>query len=76
MNVLLFGCMQLMKKTPVAGGAPTALVSLIGHKQYQRCAKDLYYFLQRAFSNVCPLQSTVCVKQLAYCMLELLYILD
>lgn len=28
------------------GGAPTALVSLIGHKQYKRCARDIYYFLQ------------------------------
>ncbi|XP_078430564.1 phox domain-containing protein isoform X2 [Wolffia australiana] len=45
-------------------GAPTALVSLIGYKQYRRCAKDVYYFLQ----------STVCVKQLAYGMLELLII--
>lgn len=45
-------------------GAPTALVSLIGHKQYRRCAKDIYYFLQ----------STVCLKQLAYCMLELVLV--
>ncbi|CAA6657765.1 unnamed protein product [Spirodela intermedia] len=45
-------------------GAPTALVSLIGYKQYRRCAKDVYYFLQ----------STVCVKQLAYGMLELLIV--
>ncbi|KAK0582541.1 hypothetical protein LWI29_026802 [Acer saccharum] len=37
-------------------GAPTALVSLIGNKQYRRCAKDIYYFTQ----------STICVKQLAY----------
>lgn len=27
-------------------GAPATLVSLIGHKQYRRCARDLYYFLQ------------------------------
>lgn len=43
-------------------GAPTALVSLIGSKQYKRCARDIYYFTQ----------STVCVKQLAYAILELL----
>lgn len=30
----------------MAGGAPTALVSLIGHRQYRRCSKDVYYFLQ------------------------------
>ncbi|KAJ7967397.1 Phox-associated domain,Sorting nexin [Quillaja saponaria] len=45
-------------------GAPTALVSLIGHKQYRRCARDIYYFTQ----------STICVKQLAYAILELLLI--
>ncbi|KAM5549099.1 hypothetical protein ABKV19_000493 [Rosa sericea] len=42
-------------------GAPTALVSLVGHKQYRRCARDIYYFTQ----------STICVKQLAYAILEL-----
>eukprot|EP01018_Ginkgo_biloba_P016155 Gb_15275 [translate_table: standard] len=45
-------------------GAPAPLVSLIGGKQYHRCAKDIYFFLQ----------STVCVKQLAYSILELLLI--
>ncbi|KAJ0009867.1 hypothetical protein Pint_34490 [Pistacia integerrima] len=43
-------------------GAPTTLVSLIGPKQYKRCAKDIYYFTQ----------SSVCVKQLAYGILELI----
>ncbi|PQM35976.1 uncharacterized protein Pyn_38921 [Prunus yedoensis var. nudiflora] len=42
-------------------GTPTALVSLIGHKQYRHCARDIYYFTQ----------STICVKQLAYAILEL-----
>ncbi|KAJ9561217.1 hypothetical protein OSB04_006377 [Centaurea solstitialis] len=42
-------------------GAPTTLVSLIGNKQYKRCAKDVYYFLQ----------SAVCLKQLGYGLLEL-----
>lgn len=51
-------------KKIIFNGAPTALVSLIGHKQYKKCAKDIYYFLQ----------STVCVKQLAYGILELLVI--
>lgn len=74
-------------------GAPTALVSLIGHNQYKKCAKDIYYFLQvkspnllhydSFFSSPChwhfiqiywKLQSTVCVKQLAYGILELLVI--
>ncbi|XP_022746553.1 uncharacterized protein LOC111296480 isoform X2 [Durio zibethinus] len=45
-------------------GAPTTLVSLIGHKQYRRCARDIYYFTQ----------STICVKQLAFAILELLLI--
>ncbi|MCL7046827.1 hypothetical protein MKW94_008088 [Papaver nudicaule] len=51
-------------KKMMLSGAPTALVSLIGHKQYRRCAKDLYYFLQ----------SNICVKQLAYGMLELILV--
>ncbi|XP_042497206.1 uncharacterized protein LOC122076015 isoform X2 [Macadamia integrifolia] len=51
-------------KKMILGGAPTALVSLIGHKQYKRCAKDIYYFLQ----------STICIKQLAYGMLELILV--
>ncbi|KAJ6852881.1 uncharacterized protein M6B38_252795 [Iris pallida] len=51
-------------KKMILGGAPTALVSLIGHRQYERCAKDVYYFLQ----------STILVKQLAYGILELLVI--
>lgn len=45
-------------------GAPATLVSLIGHKQYRRCARDLYYFLQ----------STICLKQLTYGVLELVVI--
>ncbi|XVF01184.1 hypothetical protein REPUB_Repub04eG0066600 [Reevesia pubescens] len=45
-------------------GAPATLVSLIGYKQYRRCARDIYYFTQ----------STICVKQLAYAILELLLV--
>ncbi|KAF8664772.1 hypothetical protein HU200_054494 [Digitaria exilis] len=41
-------------------GTPSTLVSIIGYKQYRRSARDMYYFLQ----------SNVCVKQLAYAMLE------
>ncbi|GAA0141199.1 hypothetical protein LIER_02399 [Lithospermum erythrorhizon] len=48
-------------KKMIFNGAPTTLVSLIGHKQYRRCAKDIYYFLQ----------SPTCLKQLAYGILEL-----
>ncbi|KAJ0973341.1 hypothetical protein J5N97_021300 [Dioscorea zingiberensis] len=48
-------------KKMILGGAPSALVSLIGHKQYRRSAKDIYFFLQ----------SSICLKQLAYAMLEL-----
>ncbi|CAN8257891.1 unnamed protein product [Cochlearia groenlandica] len=44
------------------GGAPTALVSLVGHKQYRRCARDIFYFTQ----------SNVCIKQLTFAILELL----
>ncbi|KAG7022432.1 Sorting nexin-16 [Cucurbita argyrosperma subsp. argyrosperma] len=51
-------------KKMLLGGAPTPLVSLIGHKQYKRCAKDIYYFTQ----------STICVKQLGYGLLELLLV--
>lgn len=45
-------------------GAPSTLVSLIGHKQYRRCARDMYYFTQ----------STICLKQLAYGILELILV--
>ncbi|KAG8364285.1 hypothetical protein BUALT_Bualt19G0112500 [Buddleja alternifolia] len=45
-------------------GAPTALVSLIGYKQYRRCARDIYYFLQ----------SEVCLKQVGYEIVELVLI--
>ncbi|GFP85447.1 hypothetical protein PHJA_000688400 [Phtheirospermum japonicum] len=45
----------------VADGAPAPLVSFIGHKQYRRSARDIYYFLQ----------STVCLKQLGYGIMEL-----
>ncbi|XP_047330325.1 uncharacterized protein LOC124933925 [Impatiens glandulifera] len=51
-------------KKMLFNGAPSALVSLIGYKQYKRVAKDIYYFLQ----------STVCLKQLAYAILELVLI--
>ncbi|KAK9102666.1 hypothetical protein Sjap_019920 [Stephania japonica] len=42
--------------------APAALVSIFGRKEYERSAKDLYFFLQ----------SSVCLKQLAFNLLELL----
>ncbi|GAV64481.1 PX domain-containing protein/PXA domain-containing protein/Nexin_C domain-containing protein [Cephalotus follicularis] len=42
--------------------APAAIVGLVGRKEYEQCAKDLYFFLQ----------SSVCLKQLAYDLLELL----
>ncbi|CAA0830920.1 Unknown protein [Striga hermonthica] len=48
-------------KNMIFNGAPAPLVSLIGHKQYKRCARDIYYFLQ----------STVCLKQLGYGIMEL-----
>uniref|UniRef100_A0A0E0R4H9 PX domain-containing protein n=1 Tax=Oryza rufipogon TaxID=4529 RepID=A0A0E0R4H9_ORYRU len=47
-------------KKLLLGGTPPTLVSIIGYKQYQRSARDIYYFLQ----------SNVCVKQLAYAMIE------
>ncbi|KAJ8766636.1 hypothetical protein K2173_001156 [Erythroxylum novogranatense] len=51
-------------KKMLFGGAPTALVSFIGKKQYKRCARDIFYFTQ----------STICVKQLTYAILELLLV--
>lgn len=42
--------------------APAAVVGLVGHKEYEQCAKDLYYFIQ----------SSVAMKQLAFDLLELL----
>ncbi|PWZ28169.1 Sorting nexin-13 [Zea mays] len=47
-------------KKLILDGTPSALVSIIGYKQYRRSARDMYYFLQ----------SNVCIKQLAYAMLE------
>ncbi|KAG6415005.1 hypothetical protein SASPL_122404 [Salvia splendens] len=51
-------------KKIIFDGAPAALVSLIGRKQYKRCARDIYYFIQ----------STICLKQLGYAILELVLI--
>ncbi|KAL9156908.1 hypothetical protein ABFS82_09G110900 [Erythranthe guttata] len=42
--------------------APAAIVGLVGHKEYEQCAKDLYYFIQ----------SSVFMKQLAFDILQLL----
>lgn len=42
--------------------APSAIVGIFGRKEYEQCAKDLYYFLQ----------SAACLKQLAFELLELL----
>ncbi|KAH6820970.1 hypothetical protein C2S53_018425 [Perilla frutescens var. hirtella] len=42
--------------------APAAIVGLVGNKEYEQCAKDLYYFIQ----------SSVFMKQLAFDLLELL----
>ncbi|KAK7389550.1 hypothetical protein VNO78_24693 [Psophocarpus tetragonolobus] len=42
--------------------APPAIVGLVGRKEYEQCARDLYFFLQ----------SSVCLKQLAFDILELL----
>ncbi|KAJ6419590.1 hypothetical protein OIU84_029658 [Salix udensis] len=52
----------LTKLSLLPDGAPATLVSLIGNKQYKRCARDIFNFTQ----------STICVKQLAYGILELL----
>lgn len=42
--------------------APAAVVGLVGRKEYEQCAKDLYYFIQ----------SSVVTKQLAFDLLELI----
>ncbi|XWS20299.1 hypothetical protein CRYUN_Cryun31cG0088500 [Craigia yunnanensis] len=42
--------------------APAAIVGLVGRKEYEQCAKDLYFFIQ----------SSVCLKLLAYDLVELL----
>ncbi|KAG8379955.1 hypothetical protein BUALT_Bualt07G0143400 [Buddleja alternifolia] len=42
--------------------APAAIVGLVGRKEYEQCAKDLYYFIQ----------SSVFMKLLAFDLLELL----
>ncbi|RDY04747.1 Sorting nexin-16, partial [Mucuna pruriens] len=42
--------------------APPAIVGLVGRKEYEQCARVLYFFLQ----------SSVCLKQLAFDILELL----
>ncbi|XP_059303197.1 uncharacterized protein LOC132055412 [Lycium ferocissimum] len=42
--------------------APAAVVGLVGHKEYEQCAKDLYYFIQ----------SSVCLKLLVLDLVELI----
>ncbi|XVE88896.1 hypothetical protein DITRI_Ditri19aG0105600 [Diplodiscus trichospermus] len=42
--------------------APAAIVGLVGRKEYEQCAKDLYFFIQ----------SRVCLKLMAYDLVELL----
>ncbi|XP_071731890.1 uncharacterized protein [Rutidosis leptorrhynchoides] len=42
--------------------APATVVSLFGRKEYEQCAKDVYHFIQ----------SSVCLKQFAFDLLELL----
>ncbi|CAM8940701.1 unnamed protein product [Rhodiola kirilowii] len=44
--------------------APAAIVGVIGRKEYEHCAKDLYFFIQ----------SAVCLKQLAFELVELLFV--
>ncbi|KAL5575140.1 hypothetical protein UlMin_016839 [Ulmus minor] len=44
--------------------APAAIVGLVGSKDYDQCVKDLYFFIQ----------SSVCLKQLAYELLELILV--
>ncbi|XP_042052495.1 uncharacterized protein LOC121797822 isoform X2 [Salvia splendens] len=44
--------------------APSAIVGLVGRKEYEQCAKDLYYFIQ----------SSVFMKQLAFDLLKLLLV--
>lgn len=51
-------------KKMLFNGAPAPLVSMIGAKQYKRCARDLYFFLQ----------SSICLKQVAYAILELVLV--
>ncbi|VFQ87910.1 unnamed protein product [Cuscuta campestris] len=41
--------------------APAAIVGLVGRKEYEQCVKDLYFFIQ----------SSVCLKQLALDLIEL-----
>ncbi|XP_022844937.1 uncharacterized protein LOC111368009 [Olea europaea var. sylvestris] len=45
--------------------APSPIVGLVGREEYEQCAKDLYYFIQ----------SSVCMKQLAFNLLEMLLLL-
>ncbi|KAI3835255.1 hypothetical protein MKW98_020371 [Papaver atlanticum] len=44
--------------------APVTVVSLFGRKEYENCVKDLYFFSQ----------SSVCLKQLVYDLLEMLLV--
>ncbi|GAB2228110.1 hypothetical protein Droror1_Dr00009940 [Drosera rotundifolia] len=44
--------------------APAAVVGLIGRKEYEQCAKDLYFFIQ----------SSVCLKQLMLDLVELVLV--
>lgn len=42
---------HLLTLCATADKAPAALVSLVGRKEYERCAQDVYFFLQvKSFS--------------------------
>ncbi|GFZ04158.1 phox (PX) domain-containing protein [Actinidia rufa] len=51
--------------------APAALVGLVGRKEYEHCAKDLYFFLQVVVALLL-VQSSVGLKHFAFDLLELL----
>ncbi|XP_057537884.1 uncharacterized protein LOC130815429 isoform X1 [Amaranthus tricolor] len=51
-------------KKMLLNGAPAPLVSMVGAKQYKRCARDIFFFLQ----------SSIFLKQVAYTGLELVLV--
>ncbi|XP_041990188.1 uncharacterized protein LOC121741488 isoform X1 [Salvia splendens] len=53
-------------KKIIFDGAPAALVSLIGHKQYKRCARDIYYFLQVRAKYILKTAIVLCKKILVW----------
>ncbi|CAN4088993.1 unnamed protein product [Withania somnifera] len=56
---------EIQQKEAKRQKAPAAVIGLVGHKEYEQCAKDLYYFIQ-------AIDPSVCLKMLVLDLVELI----